>query len=122
MIAAAVDGKVYVLGGFNEKSQVVKGSSVYDMMRGTWSEGPELPGGAMNGFGPAAVVVRSALYVSVDNGGLYRLNERAATWTKVGQAPPRIVHRLVPDGDRILIAGGASGGKNFDLIEAIAVD
>jgi hypothetical protein len=121
LIAAAVGGKVYVLGGFDEKSQVVKGSSVYEVARGTWSEGPELPGGAMNGFGPAAATVGSALYVSVDNGGLYRLNE-STTWMKVGQATPRIVHRLVPDGARILVVGGAFGGKNSDLVEAVSIE
>ncbi len=121
LIAAAVGSKVHALGGFDERSQVVRGSSVYDMASGEWSKGPDLPGGAMNGFGPAATVVGRSLYVSVDNGGLYRLNDDATTWTKVGQGTPRIVHRLVIDGDRVLIIGGASGGKNSDLIEAVAL-
>ena len=122
LIAAAVGGKVHVLGGFDEKSQVVRGSSIYDLASRTWSSGPDLPGGKMNGFGPAAVVVRDKLYVSVDDGGLYRESGGTPAWTKVGQATPRIVHRLVADGDRVLVVGGASGGKNSDLVEAVRVD
>ena len=65
------------------------------MEAGAAAKGPDLPGGAMNGFGPATTVVGRSLYVSVDDGGLYRLNDGASTWSKVGQATPRIVHRLV---------------------------
>jgi hypothetical protein len=122
LIAAAVGDKVHVLGGFDEKSQVVGGSSIYDFATRTWSPGPDLPGGKMNGFGPAAVVLRDKLYVSVDDGGLYRESGGTPAWTKVGQATPRIVHRLVADDDRVLVVGGASGGRNSDLVEAVRVD
>ena len=122
LIAAAVDGKVYAIGGFDEKSQVVHSIAVYDVARRTWSNGPDLPGGAMNGFGPAAVVVNGSLFVSVDDGGLYRMNASTPAWTKVGRATPRIVHRLVADGRRVLVLGGALSGKNSDLVEAIDVD
>lgn len=122
MIAATVDGKVHVMGGFDERSQVVRGSTVYDVASGAWSSGPDLPGGTMNGFGPAAAVLAGRLYVSVDDGGLYRLNGGESAWIKVGQAMPRIVHRLVPDRDRVLVLGGAASGKNSDLVEAIRVD
>jgi Kelch motif len=122
LIAAAIDGKVYALGGFNEQSQVVHTSAVYDVARRTWSGGPDLPGGAMNGFGPAATVVSGSLFVSVDDGGLYRMNASMQGWTRVGRATPRIVHRLVADGHRVLVLGGALSGKNSDLIEAIEID
>ena len=122
LVAASLQSKVHVIGGYDERSQVVRGSIVYDMASGEWSKGPDLPGGAMNGFGPATTVVGRSLYVSVDDGGLYRLNDGASTWSKVGQATPRIVHRLVTDGGRVLIIGGAFGGKNSDLVEAVTVD
>ena len=99
LIAAAVDGKVYALGGFNEQSQVVHSTAVYDVAGRAWSAGPDLPGGPMNGFGPAATVVNRTLFVSVDDGGLYRLNASTQAWTRVGRATPRIVHRLVADGN-----------------------
>jgi hypothetical protein len=33
-----------------------------------------------------------------------------------------VAHRLVTDGDRLLIVGGAADGTNFDLIEAVSPD
>jgi hypothetical protein len=99
---------------------VVHGVSIYDVKTGAWSNGPDLPGGPMNGFGPAATVLDGKLYVSVDDGGLYRLST-ANTWEPVGRSTPRIVHRLAPDGRRVLVIGGALKGANSDLIEAIDV-
>ena len=74
----------------------------------------------MNGFGPAAAALDGQLYVSVDDGGLYRLGT-ANAWEPIGRATPRIVHRLAPDGRRVLVIGGALKGANSDLIEAIDV-
>jgi hypothetical protein len=121
LVAAAHEGRVYVLGGFDERSQVVHGTSIYEVARNAWSSGPALPGGPMNGFGPATAVVRGSLLVSVDDGGLFRLvsGER---WERVGRATPRIVHRLVADGSRVLVIGGAAGGKNVDLVEALDLE
>lgn len=39
----AVDGKIYVLGGFNASSGVVPRVSVFDPVACSWSEGPPLP-------------------------------------------------------------------------------
>ena len=75
----------------------------------------------MNGSA-AATAINGFLFVSVDDGGLYRANTSTRTWTKVGQATPRIVHRLVVDGGRVLILGGALSGRNSDLVEAIDVN
>lgn len=120
-IAAALDDKIFILGGFDEQSRVQRGTSIYDVARGTWSEGPALPGGMMNGFGPAATVVNGRLVISIDNGGVYRLNAAATGWDELGRATPRIVHRLVPAGDAVLIIGGAGDDDNSDLIERLAI-
>lgn len=121
LVAAAHGDRIYVIGGFDEQSRVVRGVDVYDAARGTWSAGPALPGGPMNGFGPAAAVVNGRLIVSVDDGSLHRLRTDGSGWEPIGQASPRIVHRLVPDGDRVLILGGARGGANLDLVESLSV-
>ena len=76
-------------------------------------------GPARNGFAPAACVLDGRLYASVMDGSLLRLDEKANRWELVAKTTPRIVHRLVPHGDEILIVGGANHGGNFDLIEAV---
>lgn len=123
LIAAAHSGKMYVLGGFDEHDKVVRNVSVYDPASGDWSEGPALPGGAAtDGFAPAACIHAGKLYVSVADGGLYRLDEARQQWDKAGQATPRVAQRIVSDGKKILVLGGADKGKNSDLIEAVDFD
>jgi outer membrane protein assembly factor BamB len=113
---------MYVLGGFDEHGDVVRTVSIYDPAAGGWSEGPLLPGGAAtDGFAPAACVHDGKLYVSVADGGLYRLDERGQRWQKAGQATPRVAHRIVSDGRRILVLGGADKGNNSDLVEAFKI-
>ena len=121
LVAAARGDRIYVIGGFDEQSKVVRGMDVYDAARGTWSAGPALPGGPMNGFGPAAAVVDGRVVVSIDDGSLHRLRTDGAGWEPIGQASPRIAHRLVTDGDHVLILGGARAGANLDLVESLAV-
>jgi hypothetical protein len=119
LTAAAHDGKVYVLGGFDDRSQVVRGVSIYDVASGQWTAGPDLPGGQMSGFGPAACVVGSRLLVSIDDGSLHRLG--ATGWDLVGRTTARIVHRCVAHGPQVLVLGGADAGVNSDLVEAVTV-
>jgi hypothetical protein len=121
LVAAAHEGRVYVFGGFDDQSKVVHATAIYDPAARTWSAGPDLPGGPMNGFGPAATVAEGALVVSVDDGTVFRLAS-GVRWDRIGRATPRIVHRLVTDGNRVLVVGGAAGGKNSDLVEAVSLD
>ena len=121
LIAAAVHGKVFVLGGFEEGDSVVRTVSIYDVASSTWTEGPALPGGRRSGFGPAAAVLDGRLFVSIDDGSIHRLNDTWSAWEPVGRATPRIVHRMVGHKDRLVVIGGASRGGNSDLIETVAV-
>ena len=122
LIAAAHSGKMYVLGGFDEHGDVVREVSIYDPGTGNWSPGPPLPGGAAtDGFAPAACVHDGKLYVSVADGGLYGLDEPKQSWEKAGQATPRVAHRMIPDGRRILVLGGAYRGRDSDLVEAVEI-
>ncbi len=121
LIASAHAGKLYVIGGFDEKSEVIHAVSIYDPKDGQWTKGPELPGDEVNAFAPAACVHNGELYVSTADGTLYRLNNKTQSWDKAGSATARIAHRIASDGKSILVIGGAGKGKNFDLIEAVAV-
>ncbi len=119
LIAAAYQDKLYVIGGMDEKSRIVPDVTIYDPKTGAWAEGPELPEMSGRPFAPAAVVHQGSLYVSVSDGTILRLNESKRCWERAGEASGRVAHRLVSNGGSILVIGGASGGKNFDLIEAV---
>ena len=56
------------------------------------------------------------------NGVVYRLDEAAGRWVEIAESTPRVAHRLVTAGGRLLIVGGAAGGANFDLIEVVRPD
>lgn len=122
LIAAALNGKMYVLGGLDPKAHVMNATEIFDVKRNAWSTGPALPGGEMGGFGPAAAVLDRRLLVSLGDGELYRLTSAGDRWELIGQSTPRSVHRLVVDGRRALVIGGATDGDNSDLIESIMVN
>jgi N-acetylneuraminic acid mutarotase len=119
LIVAVHKDKIFVIGGFNENEEPIRRVEIYDPASNSWSQGPELPGKEINGFAPAACALNDRLYASVADGRLYRLNEENQSWEEIARTTPRIVHRLIPDGSRILVVGGANKGKNFDLIEVV---
>lgn len=121
LMAAALDGKLFVIGGINSNEDVETTVNIYDPKTQKWSEGPKLPNAAILGFAPAAGVHQGALYVSVGDGVLLRMNKAGTAWEEAGKTTPRLAHRLASRGDSILVIGGASGGKNSDLIEAVAI-
>jgi hypothetical protein len=118
LIAVAFSGQMYVLGGFDDHGKVLHAVSIYNPDSEAWTNGPPLPGDELNGFSPAACVVDGALYVSVADGTIYRLNASRQTWEKSGHATPRVAHRMVADGKNILVMGGAAKGHNLDSIES----
>jgi hypothetical protein len=118
LMAAVLDGKVFVIGGMNEKQQVVRDVSIFDPSTETWSEGPKLPEGALLGFAPAAGVHQGELFVSLGDGSLIKMN-RAGVWEKAGKQAPRVAHRMASAGSRVLLIGGAVKGKNLDVIEEV---
>ncbi len=122
LMTAALDGKVYVIGGMNAKQQVERTVSIFDPKTKTWAHGPELPKGALLGFAPAAGLHEGRLYVSLGDGSLLRLNAAKNGWEKAGESSPRIAHRLASRGHSILLIGGAAKGKMIDVVEAIPVE
>ncbi|BDC49064.1 hypothetical protein F183_A13800 [Bryobacterales bacterium F-183] len=121
LMAAAHDGKMYVIGGLTDRAAVVRDVTVYDPKTNTWSEGPKLPASKALSFAPAAGVHKGVMYVSVSDGTLYRLNGATKEWDVVGKGTPRVAHRFASYGKNVLIIGGADKGANSDLVEAFAV-
>ena len=122
LIAAVDDGKLYVIGGMNSDEEIPNRVDIYDPASGEWSRGPDLPAGQFNGFSPAAAVLHGDVYASVADGSLLRLSDDGSAWAPVAQTSPRVVHRVIPDGDRLLLVGGAWRGGNLDLIEAVEIE
>jgi hypothetical protein len=119
LTAAAVGEKVYVLGGLGADG-ANRRVDVLDLASGQWSKGPALPGGSRVAFSPAACALSGRLLVNTSEGPLYRLNAAGNAWEKVGEAAAkRIVARLVPSGDSVVLLGGAGGGANIGSLEVI---
>lgn len=115
----AVDGKVYVIGGFNATAGVVRTVQIYDTATCSWSLGPELPRAVHHAN---AADVGGTIYVL---GAMTTLDFRAigdvwawnpatdAGWTTRASMPAgtergsAIVGVL---GDRVILAGGLRGG------------
>lgn len=121
LAAAPVDERLFVVGGMDADENMVPAVDILDTRTGQWSKGPDLPGVKFNAFSPAACAIDGRLYVSVASGDLLRLSSDEQRWERIARTTPRIVHRLIPDGNRILILGGATRGKMLNLIEAVTV-
>lgn len=122
LMAAAHGGKLHVIGGFNDKGQIVREMSIFDPATEAWSEGPKLPAGPGLSFAPAAGEHAGALYVSVSDGTLLRLKPSGREWERVGKSTARLAHRIASNGGTVLVIGGADKGKNSDLVEAVTVE
>lgn len=121
MIVAVAGTKLYAIGGFDNEDTAHLTVNVYDAATDSWSTGPNIPGSPRNGFSPAACTIDGRVILSVGSGELYRLSADGSAWEQIGKATPRIVHRLIPHGDSVLIVGGARGPKMTDLIEQIRI-
>lgn len=121
LMAASFQGKVWVVGGIADNGKVSRSVDIFDPQSGQWSEGPALPEGQNLGFSPAVGVHAGKLVVAVADGRVLRLAAGGDAWETVGEVTPRVAHRLVSDGERVLVLGGAAKGKNLDLVEMVVV-
>ncbi len=126
--AAAVvqhKGDLYRIGGMDKKSGPSRATDIYDPETDRWTEGPELIGGAMTGFGCAARSMAGRLYVSTVSGTLQRLSTDGKKWEVVAKLDPgRFFHHMLPIGDKeMVLVGGAnmSIGK-FTELDIVAID
>jgi N-acetylneuraminic acid mutarotase len=108
----AVEGLIVVIGGMDNEDQTSRNVDVYDVKSRTWTPGPKLPDGPMDGFGAAACSTDNTLYVSTYLGTILAWSPGATAWTGVGQVrTKRFFHRMVPASESaLLLLGGASRG------------
>ena len=119
LIVTVLGPEIYVLGGFDENNQSQLDVDILDTRTNSWRKGPPLPGERRNGFAPAACTLDGRIYLSVSTGELFTLSADGTRWDLYAHNTRRAVHRLIPDGGRILIVGGAANQKMVDLIETV---
>jgi len=111
LAASHWNGQLAAIGGIDEEGDVSQRVDLFDPQSKKWSEGPELPGAGLAGFGGSACNLDGKLYVSGLRGILYRLNDSGSAWEEAARkSKGRFFHQLLPAGnDEGLIAiGGAS--------------
>lgn len=123
---ATWQGKLYVIGGMQERGGTTTRVAVYDPADDAWSEGPAILGSGMEGFGTSSFAAGDALYVTTMSGSVQRLDGNGAEWELVGQLEhPRFFHRLIPwQSQELVVVGGAhmSVGKTEALERLPAVE
>lgn len=122
LTVTALGSKLYVLGGLDVDAKPHNRVDVLDTATGKWSQGPDLPGGKV-GFSPAATTLNDQVLVNTVEGPLYRLNKTGDAWEKVGESVSRrIVHRIVPHGNAVLMLGGSTRGDwDMATVERVEV-
>lgn len=105
------NGKIFVIGGMGPKGGPSTKVVLYDPSSDSWSDGPELPGIPMDGFGSSAFNVGGKLVVSTFGGQIIVPNEDNTEWIKIKQMEAgRFFHRLVAiDNEHFAILGGTDG-------------
>ena len=113
-------GKLFVIGGMNDKGGPTKAVAIYDPATKSWSEAKELVGEkAMAGFGASGWSANGQLIVTTYEGNIEQWDNDAKSWKVLGKSSDaRFFHRLLPIAPNSLIAiGGANmeSGKFLDL-------
>ena len=125
LAVAAVNGRVYAIGGITEEDGISSRVDVFDVVENAWKEGPDLPIiEGLKGFGTAAFGMAGELYVSPADGKLYRLSRNGDRWEDSGprMEPKRFFHRLLPrGGDRLLVVAGAGMEGHLSSIEDLRI-
>ncbi|XZE20824.1 DUF3386 family protein [Pirellulaceae bacterium SH449] len=120
---AAHDGRIYVIGGIQERG-ITRKVSVFDPKSQTWSEGPELPPDSRSaGFATSSFATGGKLYVTGSSGVVYRLNDAGDSWEVENRLLyPRNFLRLLPiSEDRLIALGGTGPGGRTAVIESLRV-
>ncbi|WP_291172285.1 hypothetical protein [Gimesia sp.] len=122
---AAFDGKIYLLGGIQERG-ISRKVSVYDPQTDNWSAGPELKADSSTaGFATSSFATGGHLYYTGGSGIVYRLNADKSDWEVADRLLfPRMFLRLLPLSEQRLIAlGGTSmNAGRIGIVESLRVD
>ena len=122
---AAHEGKLYVIGGMQHEGGPTTRVDVFDPKSAKWSQGPNLQGEPMEGFGCSAFATGGRLYASTIRGNLQRLSEDGQAWETERKLPTaRFFHRMLPiaQGKFVIVGGANMGIGKFAELEVIEVE
>lgn len=119
LTVVAHQGRIYAMGGMTEDHEVSRRVDIYDPANQTWSEGPELPGAGLQGFGVSACSLDGQLFVSGWDGKLLCWQDDQQQWAEVSSwKQGRFFHQLIGHRGQILAIGGASRAGHLANTEA----
>ena len=117
---AQQDGKIFLIGGMGEDASPTTTVLVFDPVTKQWSNGPDLPGELMDGFGSSSFNVGGRIVTSTFGGQILQLSKDGKSWENIGQLPiGRFFHRLVALNDsQFAVLGGTSpqSGKQSSVL------
>ena len=107
---AELNGKVYLIGGMGDDARPTQSVLVFNTETKKWTEGPNLPGMPMDGFGNSSFNIGGRIVVSTFGGQVIQLSNDGKSWKNIDELETgRFFHRLVPlDDSRFVILGGTS--------------
>ena len=117
-------GRLYVLGGMNEKNEVIADADVYSLETKTWSKLPEIPAsGKAKAFGTAACELDGRVLASPNGGKVYVLDDQGKAWIEAGQLKvSRLFHQLEPwTNGRVIALGGTKSGETINNVEIVTI-
>jgi outer membrane protein assembly factor BamB len=120
----AQGGKIWFIGGMDAHDEPARAVDWFEPATGKWGKGPDLPDGAMAGFGIAACEQGGKLFVSPLSGKVSTLSDDGAKWVEATKlTPARFFHRLLPLADgRLAAVGGSNRQGHVTEIELVSLD
>lgn len=121
LAVVACGGKIYALGGMDEKNHVSAAADVYDPTTGQWTTLPDIPGtGRLKAFAVAASVLGTELVASPASGEIFAF--RSGTWQPIAHLQqPRYFHRLAAWRGHLLGLGGVNGSSPLNSVEELFI-
>lgn len=121
--AVAHGGRLWFLGGMDSADEPSRAVDWFEPKTGQWGRGPELPEGAMAGFGIAGCAAGGKVLASPLSGKISALSADGTKWEEIAQlTPARFFHRLLPLADgRLIAVGGSNRQGHVRALELVSL-